>query len=58
MSASSRRRPSARAERELRAAVDPEEAEGILAWAAFLAEEIVRDPVLRRRVVEVMEGDS
>jgi len=47
-----------RAVRELRAAVGPEEAEEILEWAASLAEWIVRDPVLRRRVLEMMEREE
>jgi len=44
--------------RELRAAVAPEEAEEILEWAAFLAEWIVRHPVLRRRVIEIKERET
>lgn len=41
--------------REFRAAVGPEEAEEILARAKSLGEWILRDPVLRERMMEMME---
>ncbi len=47
-----------RAVRELRAAVDPEEADRILRHVARVMERVKREPELLASILELMERDS